>query len=135
MFTNDQNFLIERLLLMFTNDDRPIIFDDRRNVKAVVPTNWPSILEAISRWPLFIFYQKIISFLQKKTIKHLFKQNGHICTSRYVTLVSIYVDKKCRNLLFTKKTKNIHNVASINCAFFQPQKNTVNTKHKLRFLK
>jgi hypothetical protein len=66
MFTKDQNSLIERLLLMFTNDDRPIIFDDRRNVEAVVPTNWPSILEAISRWPLFIFYQKIISFLQKK---------------------------------------------------------------------
>jgi hypothetical protein len=132
MFTNDQNFLIERLLLMFTNDDRPIIFDDRRNVKAVVPTNWPSILEAISRWPLFIFYQKIISFLQKKLLSIFFKQNGHICTSRYVTLVSIYVDKKCRNLLFTKNT---HNVASINCAFFQPQKNTVNTKHKLRFLK
>ena len=75
MFTNDQNSLIERLLLMFANDDRPIIFDDRpiifddrRNVKAVVPTNWPSILEAISRWPLFIFYQKIISFLQKKLL-------------------------------------------------------------------
>jgi hypothetical protein len=68
MFTNDQNFLIERLLLMFTNDDRPIIFDDRRNVEAVVPTNWPSILEAISRWPLFIFYQKIILFLQKKLL-------------------------------------------------------------------
>jgi hypothetical protein len=63
MFTKDQNSLIEQLLLMFTNDDRPIIFDDRRNVESVVPTNWPSILEAISRWPLFLFYQKIILFL------------------------------------------------------------------------
>jgi hypothetical protein len=122
MFTKDQNSIIERLLLLFTNDDRPIIFDDRRNVKAVVPTNWPSILEAISRWPHFIFYQKIISFLQKKTIKHILKQNSHICTSRYVSLVSIYVDKKCRNLLFTKNKKQPQCCVNKLCIFSASEK-------------